>query len=207
MSQNPERLVEQASLRDEEAIEVLLEKHLPTVRAIVTHRMRKILRTREESLDLVQSACRRALEQRDHYETRDENQFQAWLLKIVENKLVDRYRELMALKRGHDLQADASERRELEGHAASTEEMTPSFFAQRNETIAVVRRAMEELPQDLQEALEGHEFDGLSYEKLAERHGITPKQARLRVTKAKVQLARILGRLERDAAEDLPERG
>lgn len=174
----------------EEDVERLLQKYLPTVRAAVGRRMGRVLRSREESLDLVQSVCRRALEQGHPDHVRDERKFLAWLLRIVERKIIDRYRELSALKRAGDRELL------LESGTMSNEgahsRVTPSVVVQRDETISGVREAIRELPEELARALELNEFEGLSYERLANRLEITPKQARLRVAKAKVLLARAL---------------
>lgn len=170
----------------EAEVERLLEKYLPTVRAAVARRMGRVLRAREESLDLVQSVCRRALEQGSPADFEDERRFLSWLLRIVENKIVDRYRELSALKRGGD------DEQSLEGQAAPEPGPTPSVVVQRAETVADVRAAIRSLPAELGRALELNEFEGLSYERLGERLGLTPKQARLRVAKAKMLLARTL---------------
>lgn len=174
----------------EEDVERLLEKYLPMVRAAVGRRMGRVLRSREESLDLVQSVCRRALEQGHPDDVRDERRFLAWLLRIVERKIIDRYRELSALKRSGDRELA------LESTAMSDEgahsRLTPSVVVQRDETISGVREAISNLPPELGQALELNEFEGLSYERLANRLQISPKQARLRVAKAKVLLARAL---------------
>ncbi|MCP3917693.1 MAG: RNA polymerase sigma factor [bacterium] len=188
-------------MNDEGELERLLAKHLPTVRAIVTHRMSKMLRTREESLDIVQSACLRALEQSGADVPLEDEPFRAWLTRIVENKLVDRYRAVTALRRGYDRQVGAANAVDEEPHGGDAAALTPSAYAARVELVETVRLAIAELPPELREALYLHEFEGLSYDKLGQRLGLSFKQARYRVAKAKLKLVPVLGRLEARGTE------
>lgn len=197
----PEELIQRASCGDETAVEELLERYLPTARAYVRRRMGRLLRTREESLDVVQSACRRALERRDGYDHRSEPQFRAWLLGIVENKIVDRYRELNADRRSPDREVRLDSRESREDPALDVP-ATPASVAARNEERQRVRLALAHLPPELAAAVQLHELEGLSYERVAQRLGVTSKQARLRVVKAKVALARVLRDLESEATPD-----
>ena len=95
----PEELIEKAAGGNQAAIRELLEQHLPMIQAVVRRRMSQVLRAREESIDVVQSVCRQVLENLDRYEQRTEEGFGAWLLKLVEHKLVDHYRGLKREKR------------------------------------------------------------------------------------------------------------
>ena len=173
-------------------MEQLLEKYLPTAEAVVRRRMSRALRSREESLDLVQSACRRAIEQKDRYDHESDEHFRAWLLEIVQNKIVDRYRGLSSAKRD----ARREVRIDSEAHDEDVPEepsgASPSAVAARNEEVQAVKDAIERLPPELAETIRLHAFEAMSYPVLAEHLELTPKQARLRVLKARVALARLL---------------
>ena len=99
MSSTPEELVTLAAHGDGAAIQSLLERHLPTVHAIVPRRMSRELRAKEESIDVVQSVCRQVLASQERFELRGEREFEGWLLRAIERKLVDHYRFLAREKR------------------------------------------------------------------------------------------------------------
>jgi RNA polymerase sigma-70 factor (ECF subfamily) len=190
MSATPEELVTLAARGDEAAVRELLERHLPTIQAIVRRRMSRVLRAREESLDIVQSVCRQVLANLELLELRSEDEFGGWLLRAIEHKLVDHYRHLGREKR------DSARERHLETTAelGLPEPRTgPSSFAARREQAERLQAAMQALTPLQREALRLHSSDGLPFPAIAERLGITLKQARWNVYKAKYALARRLG--------------
>lgn len=177
------------------SFDALLERCLPIVVGVVRRQLGSLLRSREESLDLAQSVCRQALEHAADFEFRTQEQFRAWLVTLVEHKIRDRYREVLAAKRdvrrerriGPDENGAARDSGDLRAETSG-----PSSRAARRDESAVLREAIQALPEPLKEALRLHQLLGFSYEEVARRTGCTPKQARLRVQKAKLDLARAL---------------
>ncbi len=187
-------LVEEASGGSSESVEALLERHLPRAHAIVRKRMGRFLRAREESLDVVQSVCRQVLESKEAYEHRSDEHFRRWLVEVVENKIVDHYRRQSAQRRDVAREEGTPE----SGAAAEISAHTPSpaSLAGGKEELEQLREAIGELPIEERQALELAHFGGASYEEVAERMGLTYKQARRRVQQAKLALGQILKRTE-----------
>lgn len=94
-----ETLVESARLGDEQAIDALLERHLPGLRAYVRLHASELIREKESCSDLVQSVCREVLEGVERFEYRGEAQFRNWLVTQAMGKIVSRQRFYLAEKR------------------------------------------------------------------------------------------------------------
>ena len=75
-AEEEKELVERASRADPTAVEQLLQEHLPRLHAFVRLRMGVLLRSREESSDLVQSICRVILTRQGEF--RDANAEWGW---------------------------------------------------------------------------------------------------------------------------------
>lgn len=191
MSSDPTRLVVRASNGDVTAIRELLEKHLPQIQAVVRKRMSRVLRAHEESLDIVQSVCRQVLAGEHLFEGQREEDFRRQLLAAVERKVIDHYRHLGRERRdvGREQPLSSSG---AAGQAASNGE-GPSTLAARSDEERRVREALDQLEPLEREALQLSHFEGLSFPLIAERLGITLRQARWSVYKAKYRLTRLLG--------------
>lgn len=178
-----------------DALAELLERCVPLVLGVVKKRLGPVLRSREESLDLAQSVCRQALENLDHFEFRSDEQFRAWLLALVERKIVDRYRELLAgkrdIRRERPFPVPGSE--DAASRTPRTPDKGPATLAAADDEVERLRAAIAALPEELREALRLHQIVGLAYEEVGRRLGLSPEQARRRVLKAKVALAASLG--------------
>ena len=71
---------------DRTALEALLQQHLPALRAFARLRMSPLLRARESSQDLVQSACCALVLALDSFEYRGEEAFRGLAYKAVASK-------------------------------------------------------------------------------------------------------------------------
>jgi DNA-directed RNA polymerase specialized sigma24 family protein len=100
VTSGPEQTVESASRGDPAAIEALLERHLPRLRAFVRLRVGAELRQRESASDIVQSACREVIANMGRYRYRGEDQFRRWLFTAALRKLADKVEHHRAAKHG-----------------------------------------------------------------------------------------------------------
>lgn len=195
MTATPEELIGRAAEGDSLAVEKLLELHMPTIHRLVRRRMSRALRAREESVDVVQSVCRQVLQGlaraqdqgREGYEHRSEEELRAWLLRVTENKLADHYRR------------ERRERRDVEREEGlpTSGGALPPCQAPGPATMAADREHLEsvlsQLTAEEREALELHHFDHLTYQQVADRLGITRKQAIWRIRKGILALGRSRG--------------
>ena len=75
---------------DRDALDALLQHHLPRLRAFVRMRCNGAVRRQESSSDLVQSVCREVLAHADRFRHPDEEGFRRWLFTTALRKIRDR---------------------------------------------------------------------------------------------------------------------
>ncbi len=179
MSEHEEELVQRASSGDQIAVDALLARFLPGLRAFVSRRVADVVRAKESSADLVQSVCREVLEHAGRFEHRSEAGFRSWLFRTAERKLVDRFRHYSAGKR------DVA--REVEGRVlwpggldAAVDRLfaTPSRAAMAREQLARARRALSALPEVTQQVIILSRVSGWTTERIASRLGRKPSTIR-----------------------------
>ena len=167
--------------------------------------MSKKLRARMESADIVQSICRRVLERPGRVPAEEEARFRAWLLQTIENGIVDHYRKATAEKRDVGRETDLLEGRETGvPDVPAQADPGPATVAERRESVQVVGEAIAQLEPSVARAFRLHALSGLSYEAVAEELGWTPKQARSRIVRARLQVAANLRQRGYDFPEDVP---
>jgi RNA polymerase sigma-70 factor, ECF subfamily len=182
---------------DREALDHLLERELPFVRQFVANRMGPLLQAREEVDDLVQDAMAVALRYTPRFLVSDREQFRALLCRITENVLRDTVEKHQAKKR------DASRERELPRDTllhldpSLSAPTRPSQAATRNEDRLWVRLAIDLLPPGDRDLVLWHEYDGMSFDEIAERLDTTKAAARMRFTRCLPRLAEKVQMLRR----------
>lgn len=155
-------LVERAQTRDPGAIDALLERHLPALRAYVRMRAGPLVIRRESSDDLVQSVCVDLLEDLGDFDYRGEVEFRHWLFQRAFHKILERRDYYTAQKRDVRREQPADSRAEvsrLEGYLSFC---TPSREAIQRETLARVEAAIDALPEDYRTAIALHRLVGLT---------------------------------------------
>lgn len=183
------------------AIEALLVRHLPGLRAWLRFRMGAQLRARETPEDLVQSLAREVLGDLTSFEWRGEAAFRHWLYVKAQRKLVDKARFVAAERR-----SPANER-ELPSPASAdvfaADLVTPSRVMQSQEELRRIEVAFAELPADYQEAISLQRLCGMDYAEIAVRMERSEGAVRNLVHRGLSRLALRLGELRR--AESGPD--
>lgn len=163
--QDTASLAERAAAGDGEAVEILLTRYLPSLRAFVRTRMSPRLRARESSSDLVQSVCREVLAHLDRFRHPSEGAFKHWLFTTAQRKVSNRARSLEGLKReaGREqpvaVPAGASEDALGDVYARIS---TPSRILGRREEIERLECAIDRLTSEQREVLVLAHLVGLS---------------------------------------------
>lgn len=192
--QKTRELVALAKDGDESALNQLYRVYAERVRWMVRLRMGRELRSKLESMDLVQDTLIHALSGLDDFTYKDEGDFVRWLSKIAENELRGNLRRLHAEKR------DVRKELRLDNYGPTTgdgflgtlgtiETTTPSMIMSRKEDLAKLEKAMDELKPEYREAIILTKIEGLSYEKVATRLDKSPDAVRMLATRAMVALA------------------
>jgi RNA polymerase sigma factor (sigma-70 family) len=126
---------------------------------------------RQASEDMVQDVFLRMLKYRATY--RPGSQFRTWMYHLARNIRIDRARA-----RPPEVELDTTV------HDPPTTSVAPSEKVDRDEQVALLRRAMARLPDDKRELLVLSRFQGLKYEQVGELLGCEVGAVKVRVHRA-----------------------
>jgi RNA polymerase sigma factor (sigma-70 family) len=172
-------LLERARGGDQQAIDLLFERHLKPLQRFARGRLPRWARDVADTDDLVQDTLLQTFKRIDAFESRHTGSLQAYLRQAVLNRLRDELRRKARAPNtvdvdAVDLPADGS----------------PLQQAIGNETIEAYERALGRLKPEEQEAIIGRLEMGFSYEELALALGKpSPDAARKAAQRAIVRLA------------------
>lgn len=188
-------LVDSASRGDEPALDELLVQYLPMVEAFVQRHADRLHLRQEELGDLVQTACREALQglRAEGFEYQGRGQFVCWLQRVVQTKLIQRRR--FHLRERRDLrrvvQHDGEDPLSMADLCATF--TTPSEVALRQEEQEQFAAAFEQLPEDYQQAIFLNKVIGLSHAEVGRELGRSEIASRQLLHRAKARLMVLVG--------------
>ena len=192
-----QELVEAAARGEGKAVDRLLERHLPGLRAFVRLRSDRAVRAKESSSDLVQSVCREVIQGADNFEYRGMAAFKGWLFTAALRKIIEKDDYYSAQKR------DVSKNVPLQNSSAEGNEnllaaysgiCSPSQAAQSREELERVEKAFDELPDEYREVITLARIAGLSHAEIAQQLGRSEPACRQLLKRAMVRLAVLLER-------------
>ena len=195
-SLSDERLIRETQQGKSEALDALLERHLPALRVFVRLRLGGELRARESEMDVVQSVCRELLVHLDDFEYRGEAPFRKWLYVAALNKLRQKDRYYRAQKREHE--------RELIGDRESIlinayeSVFSPSRQAMAREQVELLETAFGRLPDDHREVITLAKVVRLPHVEIASAMGRTVPAVKNLLARALVKLTTALSELEKE---------
>jgi RNA polymerase sigma-70 factor (ECF subfamily) len=154
------RLVEQVQRGDKHAFDMLVRKYQHKIYSLVG----RFLRDQPDDVpDVVQEAFIKAYRALPRF--RGDSAFYTWLYRIAvntsKNHLVSRSR------RPPDVDVELEDAEAVGAGAGLRELASPERLRARDELEAVIHRTIDGLPDDLRTALTLREFEGLSYEDIA----------------------------------------
>jgi len=196
-SHNTQRLVALAKTGDELALEQLCKVYGERVRRIIRLRMGNELRSKMESMDLVQDAFIAALRDLESFTYRNEGDFLRWMSTIAENRLRDNLKKLHADKR--DIRKEMSLNNNRQSAQDSFVKMsgpvdttTPSVIMSRREELDKLEKALDKLKPEYKEVILLTKIEGLSSKELSDRLGKAPGAVRMLLSRAMIALASAL---------------
>lgn len=148
----------------------------------------RLTRSREEAEDLAQEAIVRAYEA---YERFDGTNFKAWMLRIVTNLYINRYRQR---QRGPQF-GSLDDENAIE--PMSEEGEVPDRVLLDGLLGAEVEEALTKVPEDFRLAVILSDIEGLSYQEIAESTGVPIGTVRSRLARGRAILRRELDRFAR----------
>jgi RNA polymerase sigma factor (sigma-70 family) len=192
---------------DREALDALINRHLPWLENQVRHRLSALHRKSGETLDYVQDAMVQFLRFGPRFTISDENRFRALLLKIAENALHDRYDWFTARRRNIARERPLTSDTILSLDPPMETVETPSRLADQNEREAWVRLGMEFLEPEEREILILRQWDRLSFAEIGSHFALSENAAWMKHNRAVEKLGDKIwhlrsGRLDRLLDQD-----
>lgn len=188
-----EQLTEAAAGGDRGAIDALIERYLPELRAFVRLRVGQALRAHESKSDVVQSVCRDVLQNVDNFRFPGESAFRTWLFTTALRKIGKRSRHHTAQKRdvrkNEPLESSSDAR--LANYYRSFS--SPSGHAIAKEEMARVEAAFDELSEEQREVVTLAHLVGMSRAEIAAQTGRSEGAVRVLLHRALVKLSGLLG--------------
>jgi RNA polymerase sigma-70 factor (ECF subfamily) len=182
-----QQLVVKVQEGDKRAFDLLVLKYQHKVHAIVG----RFVRDTDEVADVVQEAFIKAYRALPKF--RGESQFYTWLYRIAvntaKNYLVSRSRR----PPGSDVDIDDAEY--YSGSEYLKDLGTPENQLFRDELESVIVKSIAELPEDLRTAVTLREYEGLSYEEIAEIMECPVGTVRSRIFRARETIDTVVGKL------------
>jgi RNA polymerase sigma-70 factor (ECF subfamily) len=162
--------------------------------------MGKELRSKLESMDLVQDTLIHALSGLDDFTYKNEGDFVRWLSKIAENELRGSLKKLHADKR------DIRKEVQLDNYGSTTtggivgtpgpiQATTPSVIMSKKEDLDKLEKAIDELKPEYKKVIVLAKIDGLSYKEIGERLGKSVDAVGMLLSRAIVALTIAFGRI------------
>jgi len=193
-------LVIRAKGGDESARNQLCAAYVERVRRIVRLRMGSELRSKLQSMDIVQDALMAALRDLDGFSYSSEGDFVRWLSGIAENQIRGNLDQLHAAKR--DMRREVPLERRLSStrgqsgqamHPAS--QTTPSLIFTRKEDLDRLEQAMDQLKPAHREVIMLARIEGLAHKDIAARIGKSTDAVGMLLSRAMLALTKAFERL------------
>ena len=195
-----QHLVTLAKEGDKTALEQLCQVYGERVHWIVRFRMGGEIRSKLDSMDVVQDAFVLALQDLGDFTYQDEGDFLRWMSKIVENRIRDNMKKLHAEKRSIRKEVPLRNRlsttkRTSEGAAGPIATTTPSVIISQREDLDKLDKAIDKLRPEYREAIILRKIEGLSYREIGDRLGKSANAVGMLCSRAMISLINAFERI------------
>ena len=175
--ESDQRLVLRVQHGDKRAFDVLVLKYQQRIASVVS----RYLRDQDEVADVTQEAFIKAYRALANF--RGDSQFYTWLYRIAINTAKNHL--VAKSRRPPNTDKDISDGEFSENSVVLETEDQPETLLARDQLRTVILAAVEDLQEDLRTALMLREFDGLSYEEIAEIMACPVGTVRSRIFRAR----------------------
>jgi len=170
-------LVERVQNGDKKAFDVLVLKYQQKVANLIS----RYIRDPAEVLDVTQEAFIKAYRALPKF--RGESAFYTWLYRVAINTAKNHLAAQSRRPPQDDIEAETAEQMDM--GTRLKENATPEHLAMQDEIARTIKSALEALPEELRTALSLREFEGLSYEEIAEAMDCPIGTVRSRIFRAR----------------------
>jgi RNA polymerase sigma-70 factor (ECF subfamily) len=187
------QLVALAQDDNKTALDLLCKVYGERIRWMVRLRMGREIRSKLESMDLVQDVLIHALQGLEDFTYKNEGDFVRWLSKIVENTFRDNLDRLYAAKRDIRKEVRLRSNRPTTtnmsvGFAGPIDATTPSVIMSQKEDLVKLEKAMDSLKPEYREVIVLTKIEGFSYNVIAGRLDKSSDAVRKLVSRAMTAL-------------------
>lgn len=178
MGEQPdEELVRRVQRGDKKAFDILVRKYQYKIAQLVN----RYIKDSSEALDVAQESFIKAYRALPGF--RGESAFYTWLYRIAintaKNHLATRSR------RPSDDEIDIEEAEQFESGVHLRDQETPEGLALSEELAEAIQAALDQLPEELRTAITLREFEGLSYDEIAQVMNCPVGTVRSRIFRAR----------------------
>ena len=175
--ESDQRLVVRSQQGDKRAFDVLVLKYQQRIASVVS----RYLRDQDEVADVTQEAFIKAYRALANF--RGDAQFYTWLYRIAINTAKNHL--VAKSRRPPNTDKDINDGEFSENSVVLEAEDQPETLLARDQLQSVILAAVDDLQEDLRTALMLREFDGLSYEEIAEIMACPVGTVRSRIFRAR----------------------
>lgn len=198
-NEKTQRLVALAKVGDQTALNQLCCVYSERVRRIIRFRLDRKLRSKLDSVDVVQDVLLLAMGGLKDFTYRSEGDFLRWLSRIAENKIRDIFDEFHTEKRDIRREIPFKEQERSTGGAKSSglgpmRIPTPSVIMCKKESLDRLEKALDELKPEYREVVVLKRIEGLSYDEIGERLGKSAKAVSMLMYRAMTALTIAYGK-------------
>ena len=172
-----EAIVKRVQQGDVSAYNILVIKYQHKVAQIIS----KFVGNSADVNDVAQEAFIKAYKAINNF--RGESSFYTWLYRIVVNA-AKTYLESNSKRKNH-IDVDSEEFQSIDSQGVLTSRESPDKIIESQEVQQVILRAMNELPEELRQAIMLREVEGMSYEDMADLLQIPIGTVRSRIFRAR----------------------
>ncbi|MFC1792474.1 RNA polymerase sigma factor [Planctomycetota bacterium] len=196
---NTQHLIVLAKEGNQSALNQLCSVYSERVRRIIRFRLDQKLRSKLDSVDVVQDALILAMGGLKDFTYRNEGDFLRWLSRIAENKLHDIFDEFYADKRDIRKEIPFKEGRgsavdAFFGAVGPIGTTTPSVIMCKKEALDRLEKALDELKPEYKKVIVLKRIEGLSYAEIAERLGKSAEAVGMLLSRAMTALTIAYGK-------------
>jgi RNA polymerase sigma-70 factor (ECF subfamily) len=181
-----DRLIERCLGGDQDAWETIVRQHWRKVFNVAY----KFVGRHEEAEDLTQDIFLKIFRSLETFDRRAN--FQTWLISVSRNLCIDYYRSVRKERETIDRQVTAEEVGPVSSDAG------PLAALEQRDLAALLRRALQTLPDSLRTAVMMRDIQELSYQEIAGRLQLPEGTVKSRINRGRKELARQILRLRED---------